>query len=125
MSSWIGENSRFVSVRLVVRLARTESQQPVLGFTQILIDLEADVQLLRNDLVRPARRPVVVDPLKTDQESMLTVEAREVGVRLRVQFKASGLLIERRQSQRVGAIKRYRNQLQGHGISALVDELPR
>jgi hypothetical protein len=40
---------------------------------------------------------------------MLTVEAREVGVRLRVQFKAGGLLIERRQSQRIGAIERYRN----------------
>jgi hypothetical protein len=109
MSSWIGENSRFVPVRLVIRLACTELQQSGLGFTQVLIDLEADVQLLRNDLVRPVRSPVVVDPLKTDQESMLTVEAREVGVRLRVQFKAGGLLIERRQSQRVGAIKRYRN----------------
>jgi hypothetical protein len=109
MSSWVSENSRFVPVRLVIRLACTELQQPGLGSTQVLIDLEADVQLLRNDLVRPARSPVVVDPLKTDQESMLTVEAREVGVRLRVQFKAGGLLIERRQGQRIGAIKCYRD----------------
>jgi hypothetical protein len=51
MSIWIGENSRLVPVRLVSRLACAELQQPGLGFTQVLIDLEADVQLLRNDLV--------------------------------------------------------------------------
>lgn len=88
MPSRIGEDPRLVPVRLVIRLARTQLQQPGLGHLQALIDLEADVKLLGNDLVGPARRPVVADPLKPDQESVLTVEAREAGARLRVRFKA-------------------------------------
>jgi hypothetical protein len=82
--SRIGEDPRLVPMRLVIRLACTQLQQPGLGHLQVLIDLEADVKLLGNDLVGPARSPVVVDPLKTDEESVLTVEAREVGVRLRM-----------------------------------------
>lgn len=127
MPLWIGENPCLVPVRLVIRLARTELQQPVLGFGQVVLDLEADVKLLGNGLVGPARSPVAVDPLKTDEEPVLAVEAREVGVRFRVRFKAGGLLIERSQSERIGAIERYRNQLHlhRHGISGPVDGLHR
>jgi hypothetical protein len=84
-------------VRLVIRLARAQFQQPGLGFVQVLVDLEADVKLLGNDLVGPARSLVAVDPLQTDEKSVLTVDAREVRVRLRVLFKTGGLLTERRQ----------------------------
>ncbi|SMQ17247.1 hypothetical protein SAMN06272771_3636 [Streptomyces sp. Ag82_O1-12] len=73
MPSRIGENPRLVAMRLVIRLARTQLQQSGLSHSQILIDLEADVKLLGNDLAGPARSPVVVDPLKADEESVLTL----------------------------------------------------
>lgn len=86
-------------VRLVIRLARTQIQQLGLGVVQVVPDVEADVKLLGNGLVRPARSSVVVDFLKADEKSVLTVETGEVGVRFRVRFEAGGLLIERRQSR--------------------------
>ena len=73
MTSGIGENPRPGGlIGLVIRLARAQLQQPGLGLVQIH-DVEAEVQLLGNDLVRPARSAVAVDPLKTDEESVLTV----------------------------------------------------
>lgn len=86
-------------MRLVIRLARTQIQQLGLGVVQVVPDVEADVKLLGNGWVRPARSSVVVDFLKADEESVLTVETGEVGVRFRVRFEAGGLLIERRQSR--------------------------
>ncbi len=77
-------------MRLVIRFARTQLQQPGLGLVQALRDLEADVKLLGNDLVRPTRSRVVLDPLEADEKSVLTVETGELGVRLRVWFKAGG-----------------------------------
>ncbi len=67
-------------MRLMLRLARTQRQQPGLGHVQVLINVEADVKLLGHDLAGPTRSPVVVDSLKTDEESMLTIEAREIGL---------------------------------------------
>ncbi|GGQ00058.1 hypothetical protein GCM10010279_03630 [Streptomyces mutabilis] len=44
------------------------------------------MQLLGNDLAGPVRGAVVVDALETEEEPVLAVDAREVGVRVRVPF---------------------------------------
>ena len=79
MPSRIGEDPPPIFTRLVIRLARAQLQQPGLGLVQVL-DREVEVELQGNSLVRPARSPVVVDPLKADEESVLTAETGEVGV---------------------------------------------
>jgi hypothetical protein len=65
----VGQDAVLGLVQLVLRLARTQLQQLGLSLVQGLLDLEADVKLLGNGLVGPARSTVVVDPLKTDEES--------------------------------------------------------
>lgn len=77
MSCRIGENPRLV-MRLMIRLARTQLQQSGLSLVQVLLDLETDVKLLRNALVRPARSTVVVDPLEANEKSVLAVETGEL-----------------------------------------------
>ncbi|SFH16817.1 hypothetical protein SAMN02787118_15212 [Streptomyces mirabilis] len=119
MPSRISENPRLgLIMGLMIWLARAQLQQLGLGLVQVVSDVEADVKLLGNGLVRPARSSTVVDPLKADEKSVLTVETGAVGVRLRVGFEPGGLLIERRQSQRIRAIECYRTQLhlQRHDI---------
>ncbi len=103
MPGRISEDPPPVLMRLVMSLACSQLQQPSLRLVQVR-DVEAKVKLLGNGLIRPARRPVVVDPLKAYEESILTVETGKVSVRLRVRLKAGGLLIEHRQSQWIRAI---------------------
>ncbi|KOU23385.1 hypothetical protein ADK52_18105 [Streptomyces sp. WM6372] len=103
---------------LVIRFARTQFQQSDLGLIQV-VHLEVEVELLGQALIGPAGSTIRVDPLESDEEAVLTAETGEVGIGLRVRFEAGGLLIERRQSQRIRAIERYRGQLhlQGHGMA--------
>lgn len=98
MPGRISEDSRpGLVMRLELRLRRTQFQQPGFGLVQVVLDVEADVELLGNGLAGPARSSVAVHLLKAEEKSVLTVEAGEIGVRLRMKFEACGLLIEGRQ----------------------------
>lgn len=98
MPGRISEDSRpGLVMRLELRLPRTQFQQPGFGLVQVVLDVEADVELLGNGLAGPARSSVAVHLLKAEEKSVLTVEAGEIGVRLRMKFEACGLLIEGRQ----------------------------
>lgn len=75
----IGEDPVPVFI-LLLWLARAQLQQLGLSLIQLLHNLEADVQLLGNDLVGPARSPVVVHPLEPDEETILSGEPGEFGI---------------------------------------------
>lgn len=57
MPGRIGEDPPPIRVRLVVRFARAQLQQPGLCLVQV-VDREVEVKLLGNSLIGPARSPV-------------------------------------------------------------------
>lgn len=63
----------------MVRLARAQLQQRGLDHFPVL-DHEVEVALLGNRLVGPAVILAVVDPLETDEESVLTSDPGEVSI---------------------------------------------
>src|SRR5829696_1642321 len=65
------------AARLEPWLRRTQFHQCRLGAVQV-VDDEVEVELLRNALVGPRRRPVVVDSLEADEEPVFAGESGEV-----------------------------------------------
>ncbi len=66
MTGWVGEDAPPVAARLEPRPGRAQLQQPGLGLVEV-VNREVEVDPLRDALVRPARRPVVTDPLEPDE----------------------------------------------------------
>jgi hypothetical protein len=103
VSGGVGEDPPPLAARLELRLGCAQSQYQGLDLVQV-VGREVEVELLWHALPWPARRLVAVGSLEADDEPVLAGEPGEVVARPRVEFEAGGLLIERCQCSRVGAV---------------------
>ena len=99
--------------RLTARLLRWLASIPMQqrGLRQVeIVYFEVHVRLLWRLLSWPLRCVVVRDPLKPEEKPIRASQTRKIVVRAVRVRKPCGRRVERCQSQRVGAVKRYRAQ---------------